>query len=200
MKRLGRWLFNGLAIASLSFWLLSCAGFTRFMNDDDWAIFWSWNGRLYCMDSFEDTADGNAITIRQFAPWPSSVRLQGAGSAVETNSEIPFTAPDPRGTGPAMQVWVDANGQPVAPSDQSPGNHFAGPVAVTQIGQIPYVFGVGHLITAVILLAWFFAWMSRFRRRPPKITTGKCAVCSYDLRATPERCPECGTIPNGRQS
>jgi len=51
--------------------------------------------------------------------------------------------------------------------------------------RIPFL----ELAALSALPTMFFVWVSKRRR-----TSGRCRICGYDLRATPDRCPECGTM------
>jgi hypothetical protein len=48
--------------------------------------------------------------------------------------------------------------------------------------------------TAVLPLIWFVRWAWREARRQRRVAAGLCLSCGYDLRGTPGRCPECGSM------
>jgi hypothetical protein len=59
---------------------------------------------------------------------------------------------------------------------------------LTRYAEFPY----WPILLVTALLFWW--WIMSLRRKRLRMTDLQCQNCGYDLRATPTRCPECGTI------
>jgi hypothetical protein len=57
------------------------------------------------------------------------------------------------------------------------------------VGNPPILLRLPLWLPAVLFAVLPLVRLSRLRRRLPP---GHCAACGYDLRATPDQCPECG--------
>jgi len=54
--------------------------------------------------------------------------------------------------------------------------------------------GLAFMLTAILPLIWLALRYASWKRSRAQARMGRCPVCGYDLRATPDRCPECGAI------
>jgi hypothetical protein len=68
------------------------------------------------------------------------------------------------------------------------GFHYAADRTGFRLIGVPLWFPASICLIALIISI-------RARRRQRRDPTRVCASCGYDLRATPERCPECGRAP-----
>jgi len=71
---------------------------------------------------------------------------------------------------------------------------------LSNVGTPVAYFGLGFLfftafVGCIVAFADWKMQVEQFRR-----DKGLCVRCGYDLRATPDRCPECGRLVRNRQS
>jgi hypothetical protein len=65
----------------------------------------------------------------------------------------------------------------------------------TWVGWMPLPFFL--IVMAILPVLRILLWLRHPMRREQH---GICAKCGYDLRATPDRCPECGRVPEKLKS
>jgi hypothetical protein len=74
--------------------------------------------------------------------------------------------------------------------DKRSGPSFGGTAGfVFQHARERFVVGMPYWAVCLLLVSLPALRWARAHRRP---APGHCPACGYDLRATPERCPECG--------
>ena len=94
--------------------------------------------------------------------------------------------------------WFCDDGDATKEIAASLEHQFSIPLLTIEWGDAPdgayhqQVLISGWLLTAILALMPMVALARWYRsRRIP----GCCPVCGYDVRATPDRCPECGAAP-----
>ena len=133
---------------------------------------------LLCVGTLNRWATDNPTARRWVGPgtqWPPGTPLPpGAKSVAETSNgprsrvEIEFPLRDRR------FVYFGAYRVPLT-------------LAVVGTGALP-------ALTIFMLANRTREWLMAHRR----VGRNRCGLCGYDLRATPDRCPECGTVPTAQ--
>ena len=54
---------------------------------------------------------------------------------------------------------------------------------------------VPHWFIVMVSVSLPTCWAIQRYRAKRSARAGLCPACGYDLRATPDRCPECGAVP-----
>jgi hypothetical protein len=196
MKRLRRIIFNVLTVLSLllcvatvglwvrSYFAMDRLAISRF-SDEGKKTFWTWDELKVGKGGIgfnRHVQSGDRATFRNDMRRMTS-RASPSNAAPLWYQTNPPEYPDFR--------FASASGDPSIYgfkwgrfSGTEAGYHRPTNFSLQIVVPIWLVF----VVTLCIPLVWL-------RARRPFRKPGQCAKCGYDLRATPDRCPECGAIP-----
>jgi hypothetical protein len=181
MRELNRRLFNlaaavslVLCVATVALWVRSYWGSAQYG--------WTWQARSRAR-SAEIYAVAGSIGLAFIHSIDHRPNYNGAPDVFETGWTFwaahdggrPYFPENGERNWGGYGFWLDLG-------DDTPGWRFQMNVRIIEVPAwslaTAFVF-----LPAIVLIRWY-----RCHRQP-----GLCTRCGYDLRATPERCPECGT-------
>ena len=189
MRRLGRWLFTLGAALSLLLCVSTCVLWVRgywHVDTVEGHYGWypqpeHWNSRWFGVQSYPGTIKFSLVR-NDFAP---PFFREEAGRLSQFHRENP----------PGLH-WDLRSSAVEAPYPASLiGFHATHQDGAYGVGRHDETWGlsVRPWLPAALLAVLPAAWILRHRRTRHRRSSGLCASCGYDLRATPGRCPECGT-------
>lgn len=194
MRKLGRILRRVLTALSLLLFVAVLAAWVR--------GYWSWDRVSVVRASSDDAGWGEIawcievrdgqIDFMQFSYFAGSHQLRDSGVVPESGWSMYI-----------RRFRVRSQGYPRSSSSFS-WNHQAHRVTPTwrrpkdldsyvSIHEIAFPCWMAAIVFGALPSWQGLAWWRAARRRRRASLAGRCVKCGYDLRASPLRCPECGT-------
>lgn len=174
MKRLLRWAFNLSAAVSAVLFVATVALWVR---NQGWFDTIEYNGRAGCY----------LVIARPLGVYLAASRQPGhpTGWSWEDRRE------------PEGEAHTVFRAEPSAAGFLTGSFHTRGEMPATiHYLVVPYWFLT--LVTGAPPACWAARWAARRLSRRRRRLRGLCPACGYDLRATPDRCPECGHVPEAK--
>jgi len=185
---MGRFIFN--AIAAISLGLLVTVLLLRVCGQFGFDNFnWRWGGTEYALDAGREGLTFDLCRPRPVV-WPKTMIEEPVLDIGPVRTTVRVPAPRLKGFefpgfryewGPAMTGTLIFGGQP--------------PIT-TFLDESEPGFGtfIGWWLLALTSAIFPLLWVVRRWQGKQKAAPGFCVDCGYDLRATRERCPECGVV------
>lgn len=178
-RRFNNWLVIILLLLSVA---LTALEIRSFLVGDQWVCFSGGQPSIFVLSNY------GCLEFMRASNSPDSFKHQDRQIYSEFFGSFWSTRSQKKGASHFQVYWGNDMGE------SAPYNVYGAYIDPLGKTPIPYFGFIVPIWFLILITMGFLGLCLYFRSRDSrKIKPGICIKCGYDLRATPERCPECGT-------